>query len=264
MSREVRRVPLGFDWPMGKTWEGYLTPDRLLEDRCPDCRRGMTWAREWISTLANRIDMLASDIGDQERGRPMHPWLTKDEYLAHTDFVYDERGNAIQTPSVMRPSRDILELVSGLTGQSPERLTNPLRGNDHGIESKIIEAAGLDPRTWGTCPTCNGHGSVEKCPGQRAEAEAWEPTEPPKGDGWQLWETVSEGSPVSPVFLTADELAGWMSDPERGRDWVPADTARKFIDAGWAPTGASTPGRGVVTGVEYMGWTDGTGASPEQ
>ena len=26
--------------------------------------------------------------------------------------------------------------------------------------------------------------------------------EPPIGDGWQVWETVSEGSPVTPVFAT--------------------------------------------------------------
>ena len=46
-------------------------------------------------------------------------------------------------------------------------------------------------------------------PGQRAEAEAWEPTDPPTGDGWQLWETTSEGSPSSPVFATAEALADW-------------------------------------------------------
>jgi hypothetical protein len=253
MSREVRRVPLDFDWPMNKVWEGYTTSDRLLEDRCPDCRRGMTWAREWISTLANRIDMLASDIGDQERGRPMHPWLANDEYPAHTDFAYDAQGRTVETPKVMRPTKDILELVSGLTGQSPERLTSALRGNDYGIESKIIEAAGLDSRKWGVCPTCDGHGSVEKYPGQRAESEAWEPSEPPKGDGWQLWETVSEGSPVSPVFTTADELTAWMSDPDRGDRWVPHATAASFIADGWAPSFVSTPATGVVSGVEWVG-----------
>jgi len=30
--------------------------------------------------------------------------------------------------------------------------------------------------------------------------------EPPKGDGYQLWETTSEGSPITPVFKTLDEL----------------------------------------------------------
>lgn len=33
--------------------------------------------------------------------------------------------------------------------------------------------------------------------------------EPPRGEGWQLWETTSEGSPTSPVFKTAEELAIW-------------------------------------------------------
>lgn len=34
-------------------------------------------------------------------------------------------------------------------------------------------------------------------------------TGPPKGDGFQLWETTTEGSPVSPVFETLDELCEW-------------------------------------------------------
>lgn len=35
---------------------------------------------------------------------------------------------------------------------------------------------------------------------------------PPKGDGYQLWETTSEGSPISPVFATLDELCSWCED----------------------------------------------------
>jgi len=30
--------------------------------------------------------------------------------------------------------------------------------------------------------------------------------DPPEGEGFQLWENTSEGSPVSPVFNTLDEL----------------------------------------------------------
>lgn len=36
--------------------------------------------------------------------------------------------------------------------------------------------------------------------------------EPPEGEGFQLWETTSEGSPVSPVFKTLDELCEWCED----------------------------------------------------
>ena len=36
--------------------------------------------------------------------------------------------------------------------------------------------------------------------------------EVPKGEGFQLWETTSEGSPISPVFETLDELCEWCED----------------------------------------------------
>ena len=32
---------------------------------------------------------------------------------------------------------------------------------------------------------------------------------PPKGEGFQLWGTTSEGRPISPVFKTLDELCEW-------------------------------------------------------
>ena len=36
--------------------------------------------------------------------------------------------------------------------------------------------------------------------------------EVPEGEGYQLWETTSEGSPVSPVFETLDALCEWCED----------------------------------------------------
>lgn len=33
--------------------------------------------------------------------------------------------------------------------------------------------------------------------------------EPPEGSGYQLWETTTEGSPLSPVFRTLEELCDW-------------------------------------------------------
>lgn len=37
---------------------------------------------------------------------------------------------------------------------------------------------------------------------------------PPTGDGFQLWENTSEGSPISPVFKTLDELCEWAAENE--------------------------------------------------
>jgi hypothetical protein len=36
--------------------------------------------------------------------------------------------------------------------------------------------------------------------------------DPPKGEGYQLWETTTEGSPVSPVFETLEALCEWCED----------------------------------------------------
>ena len=35
---------------------------------------------------------------------------------------------------------------------------------------------------------------------------------PPEGPAYQVWETVSSGSPISPPFLTPEDLARWMVD----------------------------------------------------
>lgn len=108
-----------------------------------------------------------------------------------------------------------------------------------------------------SCATCGGVGSVEAYPGQRAERDAWKPEEPPTGEGWQLWETVSEGSPVSPVFATDEELARWLTTEDGGKEAGPSrrpltiSQARGFVAAGWAPTGMSDAG-GYHDGVEFV------------
>lgn len=52
-------------------------------------------------------------------------------------------------------------------------------------------------------------------------------------DHVQMYETVSEGTPVSPVFATKGQLAQWMVD-ELGYS---EDAAAGFCESGWAPSG---------------------------
>lgn len=62
---------------------------------------------------------------------------------------------------------------------------------------------------WGRCEA----GCDDGVDPAHVEAyKAWEDYEPPTGDGYQLWETTSEGSPTSPVFDTLDELCAWAAD----------------------------------------------------
>lgn len=67
---------------------------------------------------------------------------------------------------------------------------------------KIIHQFKDDGQRWESdcCPCCEGEGKV------------YPRIEIPEGPGWQMWENVSEGSPMSPVFETAEELAHWLAD----------------------------------------------------
>lgn len=208
MGREVKRVEAGFDWPIDKVWSGFLMPDKLRAKPCPEggitCANGETAARAWVGTIA-RLLLLLDDKRAVERGK-LHP------YFDSISRPYGYQGESYRSLPV--PTPDIAEFGAGLAGREPAFF-----GHDSidawTAQRKVIEAAGLDAETWGICPACGGEGSVEAYPGQAAEAEAWEPTSPPVGEWWQVWETVSEGSPVSPAFETPEELAHYLADNRR-------------------------------------------------
>ena len=81
----------------------------------------------------------------------------------------------------------------------------------------------------------------------------------PHGEGWQLWQTVSDG-PLSPVFATPEELIAWMAEPEpnpawRGRlcgPWSqgwPRDVAERFVRGnGWIPSAIVRDGKVLSVG----------------
>ena len=62
------------------------------------------------------------------------------------------------------------------------------------------------------CTRCAGSGKVWPTPEIKQQCDDWQATPPPTGDGYQLWSDTSEGSPVSPVFTTLDELCTWAAE----------------------------------------------------
>lgn len=117
MGRELKRVPMDFDYPLNTKWEGY----------CPT------------------IETFQSLFGEK------YPFL----------FQYNHCGEIC----------DKCQLNSGECSKSADY--------------------------------CLWHYEKNK--------ELWY-KEVPAGEGYQLWETTSEGSPVSPVFSTLDELCEWCGD----------------------------------------------------
>lgn len=302
MGREIRRVPTDFDWPLNKTWDGFLTPTKFNEDDCPaDCKGGYSWQYTRLHDLWYGYTPFNPAMTGSAPLTPATPAVRAfaERNVANSSDFYGPGERAIEREAkrladmwnqqwchhLSQTDVDALleadrfwdftrKVVLGKGWQAKENPIHPTAaqvnewnirtfGHDSSNAWIVIRARCERYRMPVECPACDGHGGLEAYPGQRAEAEAWEPTNPPKGDGWQLWETVSEGSPISPVFHSAEELAYWMSSSDYvwGATKTDADrpsyeTALNFVTAGWAPTFVATPQTGVMSGVEWVGTHD--------
>ncbi|MDI5965697.1 hypothetical protein [Streptantibioticus silvisoli] len=301
MGREIRRVPLDFDFPLDETWSGFLSPDELDSLPCPDCKSGRSKRAEYLHDLwYGNVPFRPEDTGSMPY-LPSAPAIRSkaERNVAHAPDYYGVGETAIGLEAMRLTTlynnawchhlaqEDVEALVEGDrlrefthtfdANRNPrwekiEPAAVPtaaqvnewsLTGFGHdGINAHIaIEARCKREGVESTCQTCEGEGGIEAYPGQWADREAWEPTDPPAGDGWQLWQTVSEGGPISPAFATPEELARWMASPEytwgaSKHSAISYESALAFVNAGWAPSFVSTPQTGLVSGVEYVGMQD--------
>lgn len=70
---------------------------------------------------------------------------------------------------------------------------------------------------------------------------------------FQVWETVSEGTPVTPPFATREELVDYLVkndfwDQRRGNGGYSRKQAEAFVSAGWAPSMVMRGGQ-MATGI---------------
>jgi hypothetical protein len=296
MSRELRRVPLDFEAPIGKTWAPLLRPDELDGEACGTCggSGGSPYARWLQDRWYGKVPFDPAETGSA----PLTPetpevWAFAKRNVERSPTFYASYLRATGDTAIRREAErlcqhwnnswshhlhqdDVDVLIANgrlhdLTHTwDPERRWQPIEpapvvtaeqvnrwslmgfGHD-AVNCWIVCGAACDragqPRE---CADCAGHGSTERYPGQRAEAEAWEPAEIPTGDGWQLWQTVSEGGPVSPVFAIDEELARWMvanrGALNPGDRSINFDTALSWLRGpGWAISGAFLGGKQVST-----------------
>lgn len=219
MGREVKRVAMDFDWPQGTTWKGFLNPHLR---QCGTCGGdGSTPHGRYLEHVARVITL----GGSYPNG---HPFMgTKPPGVK-----WGELSGALSREPLPPFGHDSIDARS--------------------VATKIREAAGL-PDGWGQCEACDGEGLD---PAAREAYEAWTPTAPPAGDGWQMWETTSEGSPISPVFATPKDLARWLADSGASTFGSMTATYEQWLGMirgpGWAMSAVSG-GRGLVSGVEFAG-----------
>jgi hypothetical protein len=225
IGREVKRVALDFDAPVGKTWEPRLRSPERDFPACPTCGP--------VSGSGHGRDSAGREKGDgltpaarqiEETFYALHlpNGPVREIYRWDNKISQDEVDNLVAQQRLSTWIRDDSER-GGHWEQLPRDAAevNEIQSRG-GLDSfdaldrwKLVryrcERLGIVPE----CPECNGHGDIATDE-EREAADNWQFPEPPEGPGWQMWQTVTEGGPVSPVFETPTELAQWLADNEKG------------------------------------------------
>lgn len=289
MGREIRRVPLDFAWPLETVWEGFLNPHYVAKDCAACAGTGLSPEAKrlrdlWYGYVPFRpedrgsVPFTPDDYVILERARrnvQEAPYFcgTGDAAIerearrlcGHYNGSWCHHLNQDDIDALVERGRlyDFTHEFTPGEGWTPKPwVQNPtpaevndwsINGFGHdGINQWIVCGAECKRQGWEeTCATCDGEGDVWPSEEAKALYDAWEETDPPVGEGWQIWETVSEGSPVTPVFATADELV-WHLVIEEGYS---EQGARSFVTRGWAPSLIGNE-NGIVSGLEGLGQID--------
>lgn len=281
MGREVKRVPPGFDWPLEKVWGGFVNPFYRQSIQCPDCdgSGSSPEARHlkdlWYGNAAFKPEdrgskpFLPTDAAVRrfaERNVSHSPgFYGSGESAIHREAVrlcalfnsqWSHHLSAADVAALIDDGRlmDFTHTWKAGEGWKPNevpRVPTPeevnvwsISGFGHDSINQWI-VVGAECKRLGRetgCKRCSGEGQLWPTPEIKQAADSWEQTEPPVGDGWQVWETVSEGSPVTPAFATRDELIAYLVeggdawDRKRGDGGWTRENAESFIDQAWAPT----------------------------
>lgn len=303
MGREIKRVAVDFEWPMSKTWKGFINPH--YDGHCIKCaacdgsgsspgakRLHDLWyghipfdprstgsepfsethpiirataehnvksAPEYYGSGEGAIIREAVRLAKLFNGSWSHH-LDADDVAAllEADRLWDFTRNP-RTPEQVEIVK--AKIAAGGNSWLPESngyIPTPKEVNEWSISSfahdginswRVIGAKckrlGIEPY----CDACNGKGSIWDSEENKKICDDWQQEEPPAGDGWQVWETVSEGSPVTPVYSTAEGLIDHLAlygdqwDQKRGDGGWGYERAKAFVGAGWAPSGASKDGK---------------------
>lgn len=246
MGREIKRVALDFNWALGVIWKGFVNPYRSQE--CTACKG---------SGYNPETKRIADDWYDFEgTGREWCHNITQDEVdaLIENGRLMDFTHNFVRGKGWTK-----IEPPPQITAEMVNEWSKHGLAHDAINRGICVETRAKRLGVFGYCPVCNGDGEIYFNDHIKELNENWyekERYEPPAGEGWQVWETVSEGSPVTPVFPTKEALIeylvqnGDLWDQKRGDGGWSRKNAEHFVNQGWSPSG-------VVVDGEYKTPRDG-------
>lgn len=245
MSRTLKRVPLEFSWPLREVWEGYLNPFVQHSKPCQACAgSGMTaeakflddswyphkaremfgilyghntlsaWSRERLKS-AGHPEKIADHVELARRFgfATLTHWEDKlDEGDVRALFEAERINSFTHTWSVLDRRWVPKNPVELPTPDEVNRAFGTPVGHDTMSRIACVRARwkryGIKPE----CLPCLGTGSVWPSPELERKCDEWQEYEPPTGPGWQIWDRIGMGSPLTPVFRTPGELATYCAE----------------------------------------------------
>lgn len=251
MSRTLKRVPMNFAWPLKTVWGGYLNPFAHQSVKCDKCDgsgaspeanlmrdqwygyaafapedRGGTpltienpSVRAFAERNVNRNPKFFGGDGDavnQEARRLIGMWNKQWSHHLNADDVQAlvDAGRLYDLTHTFTPGKGWRRNESKNIPTPDEVNAWSIEGIGHdSINQWVVVSAECKRRgVPESCDKCSGTGTLWPSEEIKKLSDTWEQTEPPRGEGFQLWETTSEGSPVSPVFETIESLCHWCEN----------------------------------------------------
>ena len=180
---------MGFDWPLGRIWHGYVNP----------------WPGPITCPLCLGVGLNAASRKLFDTFRSWAPRMTKDE-----EHILLEKG---PTPAEIAKVR---QRAPNYDTPILRYLLVEIRGRRKGTWGSCSECGGEQV-------VANPHPAVKRLYSEVNLHERWQPIEPPEGEGWQLWEHAPpDGRPISPVLLDPEMLSRWCANKFKtnAEDWL--------------------------------------------
>lgn len=291
--RTVKRVPLDFEWPLNQVWKGYLNPHYDQARKCLSCQgtgyaeRARFLSDQWyghapfspadtgsqplttetpaVRAFARRNVEGSPDFNgtgewavEREGQRLINMW--NEQWCHH---LAQEDVDALIEAGRLHDFTHSWEQGKGWSPKEPCPVVSAPDVNEwsiHGFgHDSINQWVCLKARCERegvpvTCSICDGECGIWPSPEIKSAYENWETQEPPEGEGWQLWETVSEGSPISPVFAAPNELARWCEanatifagEKMNYRQWLQLVTGEENLNVGSLMVAVQEEGKSFV------------------
>ena len=225
MGRELKRVPINFEWEIGKLWCGYINPHEV--HKCKECngsgnsKEYDNLSDEWYGNHAEEnYKPNPFREGWRYNANAWNNNITEDDIkaLLKADRLWDftrvpinDEQKEIVKQKIANGGNSWLPFNNGYVPTPQEVNEWNLKGMGHDSINAwhCIKARLKREGKPYKCGKCKGTGENWQHPKAKSLYKNWKSYDPPTGDGFQLWTTTTEGSPMTPVFSSLEELCNY-------------------------------------------------------